>query len=168
MLRAGPLEPVLRGLLTKDPALRTAAPLARQQLGAVANGLMPPLPAPLPMPIPAPMQAPAPVRAPPADAVAPPPRDAVRHGTAMTRFDADDLRRLASASAAVLGTVARESATRIAERTRRPPSSSPTGAPRRRRFKRRWVVVPVLVIVVVAILVVGGLLLLAAHLMGFV
>src|SRR4051794_35853125 len=50
MLRAGPLEPVLRGLLAKDPAQRTTAQLAGQQLGAVAAGLAPPLPAPMPMP----------------------------------------------------------------------------------------------------------------------
>src|SRR5829696_5477913 len=36
MLRAGPLEPVLRGLLTKDPDQRSTVAAARQQLSAVA------------------------------------------------------------------------------------------------------------------------------------
>jgi serine/threonine protein kinase len=152
MLRAGPLQPVLLGLLAKDPAQRTPTPLARQQLGAVANGLVPPLPAPVQMPIPAPQ---------PAAAVSAPSREAVRHGTAMTRFDAADLRRLAAGSAAVLGTVARESADLLAERRRRR-GRAPF------RFKRRWVVVPVLVLLAVAILVVGGVLVLVAHLIGVV
>src|SRR6476661_1143283 len=38
MLRAGPLEPVLQGLLTKDPAARTDAARAREQLSAVLAG----------------------------------------------------------------------------------------------------------------------------------
>jgi serine/threonine protein kinase len=94
MLRAGPLEPVLRGLLAKDPAQRTTAQLAGQQLGAVAAGVAPPLPAPMPMPIPAPVAVPA---------VDAPSREALRHGNAMTRIDAEDLRRLGAASGAVLG-----------------------------------------------------------------
>ena len=38
MLRAGPLEPVLRGLLTKDPAARSTAAQARDHLNAVLAG----------------------------------------------------------------------------------------------------------------------------------
>src|SRR3954451_8670588 len=37
MLRAGPLEPVLRGLLTKDPEARSTAQIARPQLESVAG-----------------------------------------------------------------------------------------------------------------------------------
>src|SRR4051812_44748456 len=47
MPHAGPLEPVLTGLLTKDPAVRTSAETARQQLTAVLAGSPPgPLPPP--------------------------------------------------------------------------------------------------------------------------
>src|SRR5215212_3432043 len=52
MLRAGPLEPVLRGLLTKDPAARTSADQARQQLSAVLAGSAPGTPPPPPPPSP--------------------------------------------------------------------------------------------------------------------
>src|SRR3712207_8487564 len=38
MLRAGPLEPVLRGLLTKDPTRRATAAQARRDLQAVVAG----------------------------------------------------------------------------------------------------------------------------------
>lgn len=41
VLRAGPLDPVLRGLLTKDPAQRTDAATARAQLTRVAAGRTP-------------------------------------------------------------------------------------------------------------------------------
>ena len=41
MLRAGPLEPVLRGLLTKDPAQRSTVAQAAPQLQAVLAGLPP-------------------------------------------------------------------------------------------------------------------------------
>jgi hypothetical protein len=78
----------------------------------------------------------------------------------MTRFDADDLRRLAAGSAAVLGTVARESADRLAERRRRR-GRAPF------RFKRRWVVVPVVVVLVVVVLVIVGLILLAGNVVGW-
>src|SRR3954470_1556551 len=59
MLRAGPLEPVLRGLLTKDPARRSTVRSARPQLEAVLAG-----------------QAPDPAAAPPPPADAPPPPSA--------------------------------------------------------------------------------------------
>jgi serine/threonine protein kinase len=176
MLRAGPLAPVLQGLLTKDPAQRTTAPLARQQLGAVAAGFAPSVPALAPAGAPVPVGPPAPPPPPP------PPPDALRHGNAMTRFDAEDLRRLAAASAAVLGSVAKDQARQIVERRRdrkqqerlarrgrsRPPAASSTATPHRWRFKRRWVVVPLLVLVVVTLLVVGGLVWLALSLLGFV
>ncbi|WP_241038093.1 serine/threonine-protein kinase, partial [Blastococcus litoris] len=41
VLRAGPLEPVLLGLLTKDPARRLTAADARPQLAAIAAGRVP-------------------------------------------------------------------------------------------------------------------------------
>jgi serine/threonine protein kinase len=158
MLRAGPLEPVLRGLLTKDPAARTPADHARQQLSAVLAG------------------APAgPTSPPPPAASAPPPRDALP-AESVERIDADDLRKLASASKALLTSVARDAraqARQLAERRRerkgdsgpaRRPETAPT--PRRRRFKRRWVVVPVLVTVAVVLLVLVGLGFLLAAALG--
>ena len=150
MLRAGPLEPVLIGLLTKDPEARTSAEAAREQLTAVLAGAPP---GPLP---------PAAGR-PPAGA-----RLAARRVRG-----ADRLRRPAGAGVRVrcpapLG------------RARRPrPGASPEGAPPgaqgqrarparagsrpsrrappRRRFKRRWVVVPVLVTLAVVLLVLVGI-----------
>src|SRR3954451_5246580 len=53
MLRAGPLEPVLGGLLAKDPSHRSTIPVARQQLEDVPSGRQPP-----PTPPPAPAAAP--------------------------------------------------------------------------------------------------------------
>jgi eukaryotic-like serine/threonine-protein kinase len=158
MLRAGPLEPVLRGLLTKDPAARTTAGHARQQLAAVLAGT----PA-------------GPTPPPPPAASAPPPRGALP-AESVERIDADDLRKLASASKALLTSVARDArdqARQLAERRRerrgdsgpaRRPETAPT--PRRRRFKRRWVVVPVLVTVEVVLLVLVGLGFLLAAALG--
>jgi eukaryotic-like serine/threonine-protein kinase len=158
MLRAGPLEPVLRGLLTKDPAARTTAGHARQQLSAVLAGT----PA-------------GPTPPPPPAASAPPPRGALP-AESVERIDADDLRKLASASKALLTSVARDArdqARQLAERRRerrgdggpaRRPETAPT--PRRRRFKRRWVVVPVLVTVAVVLLVLVGLGFLLAAALG--
>jgi serine/threonine protein kinase len=157
MLRAGPLEPVLRGLLTKDPAARTTAGHARQQLSAVLSG------------------APAgPTPPPPPAASAPPPRGALP-AEKVERIDADDLRKLASASKALLTSVARDArdqARQLADRRRERRGDSgsvgrpPVAAPRRRRFKRRWVVVPVLVTVAVVLLVLVGLGFLLAAALG--
>ncbi|MFD2093449.1 serine/threonine-protein kinase [Blastococcus deserti] len=150
MLRAGPLEPVLRGLLTKDPAQRTTAEQARQQLLAVASGAVP--------------EPPRPPSAPPPP---PPPPGGVR-GHSMERIDAEDLRRLASASRALLGSVARDARDVLAERRRERKTHDPRARagrsprnpappPRRRRFKRRWVVVPVLMtVLVVTLLLIGA------------
>src|SRR3954451_19912395 len=101
VLRAGPLEPVLTGLLTKDPAARPSAATARQQLTAVLAGSPP---GPLPPPPAAPRAA---AGALPAASV--------------ERIDADDLRELASASRALLSSVARDArdqARHLAERRR--------------------------------------------------
>ena len=170
MLRAGPLKPVLRGLLEKDPTRRTTAVQARPQLSAVAAGLAPPSApgAAPPQPVAPPPQPVAPAGVPPAPPAAPPP-DAVRHGNVLTRFDADDLRRLAATSAAALGSVARDSAQQLAERRRvhrQVKTGPPAAAPPRRRFKRRWVVVPVLVVLLLTILVIAGLILLVAAASG--
>src|SRR5215212_3770264 len=82
MLRAGPLEPVLSGLLTKDPTQRSTAPAAREQLEAVLAG-----------------RAPTPAAPPPPQLSDPPPATPARvPGNAVERIDADDLRKLASAS----------------------------------------------------------------------
>jgi eukaryotic-like serine/threonine-protein kinase len=160
MLRAGPLEPVLTGLLTKDPAARTSAEAARQQLTAVLAGAPP---GPL---------APPPAAARPAPGALPAP--------SMERIDADDLRALASASKALLTSVARDArdqARHLAERRRERKGDSdpllpgPAGTPsppRRRRFKRRWVVVPVLVTLAIALLVLVGLGFLVAAALGLI
>ena len=156
MLRAGPLEPVLRGLLTKDPAQRSTTSQAARQLAALhaapaAQASPPAAPAPAPKPVP---------------------------GGSAARIDGDDLRKLASASKAVLGSVARDARDHLADRRRDkkaerrvsagrggppPPAQRTAPPPRRRRFKRRWVVVPVLTTVaVVVLLIIGALVGLAA------
>jgi serine/threonine protein kinase len=160
MLRAGPLEPVLRGLLTKDPAQRSTTSQAARQLSALHSSPAPPVP-------------------PPAGATpVPPPRGPLPvPGGSAARIDAEDLRKLASASKAVLGSVARDAREHLADRRRdkkaerrvaagrgAPPPVQRTAPPaRRRRFKRRWVVVPVLTTVaLVVLLIVGALVGLAA------
>jgi eukaryotic-like serine/threonine-protein kinase len=152
MLRAGPLEPVLQGLLTKDPAQRSTAATARPQLEAIADGRVP---------------VPAPTSAQP-----PPPPPGPVPGGSMERIGGDDLRALASASKALLGSVARDArdqARHLADRRRERKDRQPVAArpapppPRRRRFRRRWVVVPVLLTVaLVLLLLVGAGLALAA------
>jgi serine/threonine protein kinase len=155
MLRAGPLEPVLRGLLTKDPAARSMFATARPQLESVLAGR-------------APAPASPPRSAPPPSAPTQVPRDRVE------RIDGEDRHRLASASKALLGSVARDArdqARVLADRRRDrkahdrqdvPDRSAPP--PRRRRFKRRWVVVPALttVVLVVVLLVAAAWALAAA------
>jgi eukaryotic-like serine/threonine-protein kinase len=152
MLRAGPLEPVLQGLLTKDPAQRSTAATARPQLEAIVDGRVP---------------VPAPTSAQP-----PPPAPGPVPGGSMERIGGDDLRALASASKALLGSVARDArdqARHLADRRRERKDRQPVAArpapppPRRRRFRRRWVVVPVLLTVaLVLLLLVGAGLALAA------
>jgi serine/threonine protein kinase len=166
MLRAGPLEPVLRGLLTKDPAQRTTADHARPQLAAVLAGRAP---ASLAAP------APPPATTPPAPVPGPVP------GNSVERIDGENLRALASASRALLGSVARdarEQARVLADRRRdqkaqdrqTPGVPDPAAAPpaRRRRFKRRWVVVPVLTTVVVIVLLLTGITVGLAALLGLI
>ncbi len=153
VLRAGPLEPVLSGLLTKDPARRTSAAAARSLLEDVVAGRAA---APAAPPVQPPPPAPGPVP-----------------GDAMERIDSDDLRALASASKALLGSVARDArdqARHLADRRRerkaaerQPAARAPAPPPRRRRFRRRWVVVPVVVsVALVLLLLVGAGLALAA------
>jgi serine/threonine protein kinase len=101
-LRAGPLEPVLHGLLTKDPAHRATTRTARPQLEAVAAG-----------------RAPRPVTPPPPPAPGPPPSAPRRvPGNSVERIDAEDFRKLASASKALIGSVARDAREVLAERRR--------------------------------------------------
>jgi eukaryotic-like serine/threonine-protein kinase len=166
MLRAGPLEPVLRGLLTKDPRRRATVPQARRDLQAVLAGPPPGSPPP-PRVTPPPPQSPGPVP-----------------GGKVERIDSEDFRALASASKALIGSVARDlshrrrdrraedgsggkrdaerlAADRRRDENRGTPSRRPV-APvaepprRRRRFKRRWVVVPVLTTVIVVVLLLIG------------
>jgi serine/threonine protein kinase len=145
VLRAGPLEPVLRGLLTKDPEQRSTAATARSQLAAVAAGRQ----ATTPPTTPPPPAAPGPVP-----------------GAAVERIDVADLLALASASRSLLGSVARDArdqARSIAgnrrERRARDRRPAPPPPRRRRRFKRRWVVVPVLTTALVLLLLLVGVLL---------
>ena len=91
----------------------------------------------------------------------------------MHRFDAADLRELAAASKAVLGSVARDArdqARTLVERrraTRSPVAPGrPPSAPARRRFKRRWVVVPVLTVLILSLAVLAGLVWLVARVLG--
>jgi serine/threonine protein kinase len=163
MLRAGPLEPVLRGLLTKDPAHRSTTRSARPQLEAVLAGRAPVLP-----PTPSPASAAVPPA--PAQPAPPPPEPGVVPGGSVARIDGDDLRALAAASRTLLGSVARDArdqARVLADRhrdrkeqeRRNPPRQPARGAAppaRRRRFRRRWVVVPVLTTVVVVVLLLVG------------
>jgi hypothetical protein len=155
MLEAGPLEPVLRGLLTKDPARRSTVEQARHQLTALLSAPAPPAPPPT-----------TPQTGPPAPRPVP--------GGAAARIDAADLRALASASRAVLGSVARDARDHLADRRQERKAEHRPGravadrapAPRRRRFKRRWVVVPVLTTLVVLVLIVAAAALGLAVLLG--
>jgi hypothetical protein len=162
-LRAGALEPVLRGLLTRDPALRRRPADVRRQLEAVlASAPVPPGPE---------------TAAPPA-----PPLRSVA-GDPMARFDAEQLRSIGAASRAVIGSVARDArdeARHLLEQRRekvraRAGSDQARGAAvpeppersrRRWRFKRRWVLVPLLVVLVVVLLAVAGAVFLAVHVFG--
>jgi len=168
MLRAGLLEPVLTGLLTKDPAHRLSVVEARRRLVALRSGGGTARPEP-----PAAERMAAAERTPPAAERTPPPRRTIPGGS-VERLDADDLRALASASRALLGSVARDArdqARVLADRRRERKEQDRQGAPvheapvqeavappprRRRRFKRRWVVVPVVVTVILVVLVVIG------------
>jgi serine/threonine protein kinase len=166
-LRAGALEPVLRGLLTKDPALRSRPADVRRQLEAVqASASVPAAPSPDPFPESSPGRA----------------RRAVE-GEPMARFDAEQLRSIGAASRAVIGSVARDArdeARHLLEQ-RREKVRARTGAddggraavrdpgrrPRRgRRIKRRWVVVPLLVVLLVVLLAIAGAAVLIAHVFG--
>jgi serine/threonine protein kinase len=160
MLRAGPLEEVLRGLLTKDPQQRSTVARARRQLGAVLAG-----------------GTPAPTAPPPPPAAPAPPPGPVPGGS-VERIEAADLKALASASRALIGSVARDArdqarflADRRRERKERPappPVPGPgSGPPQRRRwFRRRWVVVPLVVTVALVVLVIAGVALAVAAILG--
>ncbi|MCW2635858.1 MAG: serine/threonine protein kinase [Blastococcus sp.] len=172
MLRAGPLESVLSGLLTKDPSRRATVPQARRELESVRAQRGPTPAAPPPAP-PAPPQARRPVP-----------------GGSLERLDAEDLRALASASKALLGSVARDARDHLSERRRerkeqerkeqerkelreqgRKEPSQPAvrseAAPKPRwRFKRRWVVVPVVVTVIVVVFLIAGVALGLAAVLG--
>ena len=146
MRAAGPLAPVLQGLLQKDPAERTTAAEARRQLTAVLAGGA--------------AEEPAPTRRPSARA----PR-----GGEVERFDLSELLALASSSRAVVSTVVHDVRDHAREARQRRASGAPPPTRRERRaaakqrrfrFKRRWVVVPVVLLVLLAVLVVAALTLL--------
>ena len=173
MLRAGPLEPVLHGMLTKDPARRSTARSVRPQLEAVLAGRAPDAAAaPAPRAAPASAAEPAPAADPP-----PPPSPGRLPGNSVERIDSEDLRKLASASRALLGSVARDAREVLAERRRDRKAQDPrqrtarparTVAPpaRRRRFKRRWVVVPVVTPVELIVILLGAAALALAAVFG--
>jgi serine/threonine protein kinase len=157
MTAAGPLEPVLLQLLTKDPASRADVAQARRGLESVLTGQSPPA-APTPAP-------------------APPPRPRIPvGGDDVQRLDSADLRALASASKALLGDVARGAARgardlagrELARRRGRTTTrkGGPEARPRRWRFKRRWVLVPLLTTAAVIALALVGLGLWLAHAFG--
>ena len=147
MRAAGPLEPVLRGLLTKDPASRMSAAEARRQLTAVlaADQRQP--------------------RANSARRVRPTARGNAGRGADVERFDLADLLALASSSRAALGSVARD-ARELAHRRTSAGPQTPTprtrherrvaAKQRRFRFKRRWIVVPLVVLLVLVALAVAA------------
>jgi serine/threonine protein kinase len=140
MQAAGPLAPVLTGLLTKDPARRLTAAEVRRQLSAVVAEADPAAPAPTG-------------------------RRASRapRGGDVERFDLADLRALASSSRAALDAVV-HTVREVSERRHDPPLSRrerrAAAKQRRFRFKRRWVVVPMVLLVLLVVLVLGTLALL--------
>jgi serine/threonine protein kinase len=155
MRAAGPLEPVINGLLTKDPGARSTTAQARRQLDTVLHrGDWPP------------PQVPDPARA-------TPPRSggAGARGADVARFDVADLLALASSSRAALGTVratAKELGSRRGVAGQRTEAPEPQTRHERRaaakqrqfRFKRRWVVVPLVILALLVVLVLGALALL--------
>jgi serine/threonine protein kinase len=179
MVRAGALEPVLRGLLIKDPARRSSAAKARGELQAIIDDRAEGPSAPPPAPDHDRIR----VQQPPAtgdrQSAAPPSSgDGVR-GDALARFGAEDLRALAAASRVVVGSVVgdlRDQAHYLADRRRDrqrprrgrsstgpPPRDLPAGRRKRWRFKRRWVVVPLLVVFALALAVMAGIVFVIAH-----
>jgi serine/threonine protein kinase len=170
MDRAGPLEPVLRGLLIKDPAQRSTVAEARRGLQAVLDARE----APPPGRPAAASEPPVPALASPMGFAGPRAPSAVR-GDPVARFSAEDLRALAAASRAVLGSVVSDARDHLAERQRDRRESrrandlaapAPSPPARRRRFKRRWVVVPLLVVLVLIVAVVAAIAVVVAHAFG--
>ncbi len=172
--RAGPLAPVLQGLLTRDQEQRWDVARARAGLRDALAGA-----------------GPGPAWSPP-EPDGTPAADAPSLGGQVERFDRDDLRALAS----VIGTVARDArdqARHLADKRRErrdrrtdrrvapvpPPAPPPValrpggparraGAPARRlRFKRRWVVVPVVLAVLAVLAALGGVVALVAAAAGW-
>jgi serine/threonine protein kinase len=166
MTAGGPLEPVLRQLLVKDPAQRADVAAARRGLEAVLTDQPPAARAAAPARAAASARAAAPAPPPPSR-----PRTPVG-GDDVQRLDSDDLRALASASKAFLGEFAREArdmaGRELARRRQRSTTREPAAsAPRRRwRFKRRWVLVPLLSTLAVIALALVGVGLWLAHVFG--
>jgi hypothetical protein len=186
MVRAGPLEPVLRGLLVKDPARRSGVAEARRGLQAVLDGAQPTPPArPAAAEVPSavPSSPPAPPASPPPAPPAGESRESARRrpaaavrGDAVARFSAEDLRALAAASRAVLGSVVSDARDHLAERQRDrrevrggggKAAPAPSAPPRRRRrFKRRWVFVPLLLLFLLVVAVVAAVVVVLGHVVG--
>jgi eukaryotic-like serine/threonine-protein kinase len=157
MVRAGALEPVLHGLLVKDPAQRSTAAQARRGLEAVlAGGAVPPPAPPTPS--------------------APQPREVPEEP--VHRLSSADLKEHATASKAAFESAfrdARDQARSMAERRReqwasgsRPlPGHPPPALRRRRRLARRWVVIPLVTVLVVSLALLIGLVWLIGQGLGF-
>ena len=142
---AGPLEPVLRGLLTKDPARRSTVAEARRGLEAVLSA-----------------EEPAPTVSGPRAETVPPAAPAAKVGPprfgrdSMAVLNREDLRELAMASRAALGSVVTGAAdqARALGRKRRTPVPDREDAAGRRRGARRALARRLRRIVVAAVLIV--------------
>lgn len=155
MVAAGPLTPVLRGCLIKDPAQRLTVEQAQAALESVLHepaashlqGATEPLAAP----------------------------NSYRQETKVERLDLAELSALAKATSTLAGKAARKAADSASARLQNRPSPGPGGPPApppsppaargqrpRWRFRRRWIVVPLVIAVVLCVAVV----LLVAYLLG--
>jgi serine/threonine protein kinase len=151
-VRAGPLEPALAGLLTRDPAQRSSPARARADLqAALAGG-------------PAPPRAHGPVPPRPAPPRPAPPRPEARRPLrpSVAVIGAEDLRSLAASSRAALGAAvgnARSSARDQAAARRQRAVDRRSGFGR--RLTRRLVALALTAVLLVVLLVVGAALLVA-------
>jgi len=156
---AGPLEPLLTALLSRDPAQRPTVEQAATALRSLLESSTAAAPAGAVRP-----QAEPPLRV-PADSRRAEPSDGPE------RIDLGELAGLAAASTkALAGSAARHVAGRYSRPVPPAPVRPPAGRPARStsgwRFKRRWVVAPLAVVAVVVVVVVALLGLVLEALLG--